>query len=280
MRITKNWKNILSIGLAVLVLFGAVGAVAAFATNDSKPVSSLGFVVGDIDPDTGEFVESDKSIYTDRKIICNGLKIVPSFEFKGTYDVFYYDVNENLITKKIGITGNYKSTIEIAQYCRIVIHPDVPEGVKEKDFEINFFEAKKIASMFKITVSKGLNKYGDYEDYFDGVDFYEGKIYENSDGVVTSIKLVDDIVYKSSTFVDLNGAEKVGYVLTYDYPPESVSFHIVFSDDNGKFIGQFGGGVTSDEGLSYCVIDVPEGATRVAVSCGKDVTVRLYEIVD
>ena len=280
MKITRKWKKILSTALACLLLVGAVGAVASFATNDQKTVSSLGFVLGDIDPDTGEFVESKKSVYTEKTILANGLKIKPDFEFKGTYDVFYYDANNILITKKLGLDGIYKSNVEIAQYCRIVIHPDVPDGVKEKDYEINFFEAKEIASMFTITISKGLNKYGNYEDYFDGVQYQYNKGFENDNGTITSANIVAWDNFKVSEFVALEDAEKVGFVMTYIYPPVTEYMHLVFVDENNTYISDVGYGHVDEAGLGHYILDVPEGAVKVAVMCASDVTVRLYSIND
>ena len=153
MRITKNWKNIISIALAALVLFGAVGAVAAFATNDNKPAGAV-FKVGGLDPETGKYVDTDKTIYTEDAFFCDGLKVTPDFECTVTYDVYYYDSNDNFVDKALGLDDVYTQEYEFAQYARIVIHPEIPEDVKEKDFKIHFWDIAKYSSQIDITVAK------------------------------------------------------------------------------------------------------------------------------
>ena len=103
MKITRKWKKILSTALACLVLVGAVGAVAAFATNDSKPAGAV-FKVGGLDPVTGKYVKTDKSIYTEKAFECIGLRIEPDFDSTVKYDVYYYDADGNLLETHVGLT--------------------------------------------------------------------------------------------------------------------------------------------------------------------------------
>lgn len=159
MRITRKWKNILSIGLAVLVLFGAVGAVASFATNDSKPAGAV-FKVGGLDPETGEYIKSKTSIYTEKVVECQGLKVKPEFESDVTYQIFWYNEDEIYFgcTEK---TTNPNTVFagpvpECAKYCRIVIYPSqLDEDDKQiKDFEVSVFDVLKITRNLEITVAK------------------------------------------------------------------------------------------------------------------------------
>ena len=159
-----KFKKGLCIALAVIIGVVAFGAVVSFAKNDSKPVSSLEFSRGGLDPDTGKYVETNKSIYTKDKFLCNGLRIEPDFESTVEYDVYLYNVDDILIKSILGLTEVYRCDIEYAQYARIVIHPEIPEDVKEKDFKIEFWQVNKYASQLKITISKNESKYSDFEN--------------------------------------------------------------------------------------------------------------------
>lgn len=161
MRITRKWKNILSIGLAVLVLFGAVGAVAMLVKNDSKTISPLVFSVGSIGSD-GNYIKSEKSIYTKDLIECQGLSIEPDFECTGAFQVFFYGENKDFIgsTKIFNCEDgvyNRESSFPLAKYCRIVITPDVPEGKDADEFKIHFYEVLSYADDYTVTVDKKQN---------------------------------------------------------------------------------------------------------------------------
>ena len=160
-----KFKKGLCIALAIILGLVALGAVATFADNDTKSAGAT-FKVGGLDPVTGKFVETDKSLYTEKAINAYGLRIEPDFESTLTYDVYYYNVDDILIEKRLGLTDVYTSKIEHAQYARIVIHPDIPDDVKEKDFKVGVFDVMKYASQLKITVSKDVSKYGDFENLF------------------------------------------------------------------------------------------------------------------
>lgn len=153
MRITKKWKNIISIALAALVLFGAVGAVASFATNDSKPAGAV-FKVGGLDPETGKYVKTDKTIYTEEAFECIGLRIEPDFESTVKYDVYYYDEEGTFLDSRLGLFEVHDEDFPLAKFARVVIHPEKPEDVSSSDWKISIFDVMKYAKMIDIRVDK------------------------------------------------------------------------------------------------------------------------------
>lgn len=228
MRITKKWKNIISIGLAVLVLFGAVGAVAVFSTNDSKPAGAV-FKVGGLDPVTGKYVKTDKTIYTETAIDAYGLRIEPDFEAMCTYDVYLYNEDDILISNVLGITEVYSNNLEHAEFARIVIHPEIPEDVKEKDFKINFFDIAKYASQLDITVSKDVSKYGNFDNlYRDDLTTKGSKLLYNTENGDISNSL-DFESTDASYFSSVRNIKVTGEYEYYDvfiYVEESASSEI------------------------------------------------------
>lgn len=149
----KNWKRILCIALVCVISLGVLGGVASFATKDTKTISASAFSRGGLD-ENGKYVNTDKSLYTEEAFECIGLRVEPNFEANLTYDVYYYDYSNRLIESKLGLTDVYDEDFPLAKTCRIVIHPEIPADVKEKDFKIGFFDVYKIAKQLTITVNK------------------------------------------------------------------------------------------------------------------------------
>ena len=234
MRITKKWKNILSIGLAVLVLFGAVGAVAAFATNDSKPAGAV-FKVGGLDPETGKYVDTDKTIYMEKGVAAYGLRVEPDFESTVTYDVYLYDGSDNFLEAELGNSEVYECENVLACEARIVIHPTIPEDVKEKDFKVRFYEVQKYASMLNITNSKKNAKY-DFNNLFVEKNVLKNFCI-NSSGVGGSINnLISSENLSTTDLIELDG--KYDYYDVYVYiiiPPKS-PVYVNVADSNGVVI--------------------------------------------
>ena len=237
MRITRKWKNILSIGLAVLVLFGAVGVVASFATNDSKPAGAV-FKVGGLDPETGKYVKTDKTIYTEEAIDAYGLRIEPDFESTVTYDIYYYDNEDKLLAVVEGQTEIYDEDFEVAEKCRIVVHPEIPEDTKEKDFKVHFWDIAKYASMLKITVSKESNGIN-YENLLkrDDLILNAAKIIDSSEGI-SNVNINDytteDAPENScvSPVIEIDAsADGIIIFAKLGYPPESYGYFFLAGED-------------------------------------------------
>ena len=146
-------KKVLCLILAGVAMLTVIGGVAAFATKDSKSISWRELTTGDIDA-YGKFVENDQSLCTKEAFNCIGLRIVPEFDAKLTYDVFYYDYNDVLLDAKRGLTGVYDEDYPLAKTARVAIHPEIPEGVKSSDFKIDYWDIRGYANNLKITVDK------------------------------------------------------------------------------------------------------------------------------
>ena len=236
MKITRKWKKILSTALACLLLVGAVGAVAAFATNDSKPAGAV-FKVGGLDPETGKYVKTDKTIYMEKGVAAYGLRIEPDFESTVTYDVYLYDGADDFLEAELGNTEVYECENVLACEARIVIHPEIPEDVKEKDFKVRFYEVAKYSSMLNITNSKKDAKY-DFNNLFvekninKGSALVQGGVGGNINNLQTSS------ILSTTDLIEIDG--KYDYYDIYVYvliPPKGSIFANV-ADINGNIILQ------------------------------------------
>lgn len=167
-----NWKGLVAAILTCGVIVGAVAGVVTIFNNDTKTISPGVFSVGSLD-ENGEYVKSEKTLYTKEAFECVGLRVEQNFDSNITYDVYYYDHDERFIESKLGLTGVYDEDYPLACLARIVIHPEIPDDVDLDDFKIRFWEVRGIANDLKITVNK--NQEDKYET---------GNLY-NSENVVT-----------------------------------------------------------------------------------------------
>ena len=146
-------KTVIVTALVVcaILIFGA------FAVNllraDTRTVGASAFSVGGLD-ETGTYIERSDAIYTKDLIECKGLKIERDFESNVSYQVFFYDEEEEFLEASELITEKFSDVPENAKYCRVMIVPEVPEDVEADEFEIGFFSAIKYAKQLTITVNR------------------------------------------------------------------------------------------------------------------------------
>ena len=101
-----SWKKLLSAIAVVVILLGTVAAIRSCTKDETKTISASAFSRGGLD-ENGEYVETNASLYTPEAIACRGLKIVPDFDAQFTYDVYYYDYQDNFVDKKLGFKKSY-----------------------------------------------------------------------------------------------------------------------------------------------------------------------------
>lgn len=188
MRRRIKFKKIITTVLVIALSVTIIGALVSWIGDDEKSISPTIFSRGAID-EFGIYVDSDKSLVNKEYIPANGLTVKPSFEFGGTYDIYFYDKDEVLLDKEIGLNKSYKNTFALAQYARIVIHPAIPSDVKAKDFKINFWEVYGYANDLDITVSKTESIYEDYDNLFNPYDCEMGKKFAGEIETINSKRL-------------------------------------------------------------------------------------------
>ena len=164
-----SWKKLISAIAVVVILLGSIAGIRACTKDETKTISASAFSRGSLD-ENGEYVETNASLYTPEAIACRGLKIVPDFDAQFTYDVYYYDYQDNFVDKKLGFKKSYDEDypLYIATHCRIVIHPNNSDG---ENNEISWLEVRSIAKKLTITVDKDQT----YK-YSDSIDLYDEKL--------------------------------------------------------------------------------------------------------
>lgn len=272
-------KKIIGIFLVGALLIGILSSFAVFA-NDSKPVTSLVFSRGGIDSETGIYVETNKSIYTEKAILANGLRIEPDFESSVTFDVFYYDKNDVLLEKILGLKGVYEQEYEFAQYVRIVIHPEIPDGVREKDFKINLWEINKYASMIKVKNSVKPSVYGDFTNLFNAEKSLKGyTIVGDEDATFTNPAEYPSAMV--SNVINCEDITNVDVLLKFSIPPQQ-SLHVRYVNENGELIEDeelndhfYLGDILESEWVTF-TFEIPEDAVEMRFEMPYDSNVYIY----
>ena len=152
-KLSKKLKSIICATLVVAVSVACIGGIATLAKRDTKSISSTAFSVGGLD-ENGKYLETSQSIYTKNAFECKGLRITPDFDASLTYDVYLYDSYNELLEANTGLTDVFKDVTPLAKTARVVIHPEIPSDVKEKDFKIRFYQIYGYANELDITVDK------------------------------------------------------------------------------------------------------------------------------
>ena len=275
-----KFKKGLCIALAVIIGVVALGSVVTFAKNDTKKITPA-FTQGSIDPSTGEHAEDNQSIYTEKVFECGGLRIEPDFDFKGTYDVFYYSSDNFMVGKAVGLTGVYKMNegAYVGRYARIVIHPDVPTDYEgEDEWEIKFTDILKYASKLEIRVNKEGFKYRDFINLYNESEETLDVSYIQSDASVKYTPVVD-YNSKASGVMELDEDYKtLEIVAKFKYPPAQ-GVAIIFLGEDGAEVSSMQNDLTRFEnGIYHLNVTIPAGATHVVISTPKDATVFVYGI--
>ena len=271
-----NWKSLIITILGIAILLGAVAGTVALIRRDTKTISSFEFKRGALD-ENGEYVKSDKSIYTENAFDCIGLRVEPDFEFKGTYDVFYYDYDGNLVEKKLGLQKVYDEDFPLAKMARIVINPEAPEDVKENDFKIKFWEVNSYAKKLKITVDKKQEYlYEDCLNLYNAQATTLNKTFKNETDPTPAS-------YDSKNLVDVTDAKypaKLSNAVTVDgtYDKYDIFVHLEVGEGRWPIVALFGAdGKTLRDENGECIFDLVN-STSVVKPIWVKLTVEVPEL--
>lgn len=161
---SRNFKpkgklaKVISVIAIFAVIIGACAVFAAISRDETKTIGAGEFSRGGLD-EKGEHIITDQCVYTKEAFECEGLRIEPDFEFKGTYRVYFYNSDMGFMHRTEELSKVYDGDYPGANFARIVISPDVEaeaeeQGIKAKDWKIRFYEVRKYANDLKITVNK------------------------------------------------------------------------------------------------------------------------------
>lgn len=151
----KMRKTLKKVGLGCLAV-ASIGAAAFTAVkigetlqNDTIKVG-LNYNVGGLDDTTGKYVKDESRIYTKDRFACYGLNTKLEFDSTISYQVFYYDINDNFISASEVLTFGITSVVpRNGAYARIEITP-----LDDEDGKITRLEKREYSSQLSVRVAK------------------------------------------------------------------------------------------------------------------------------
>ena len=275
------WKEVGIIILLAALALGAIVGIGSALTTKTKTISPLIFAKGTYN-NQGIFEESDRSITNKDFLECQGLKIEPDFDATGTYQIFYYGPDKQLL----GATDKLKASetlvyekgdsFELAKYCRIVITPDAPKdenGFVVEDYKIKFYEIAGIANKYTITVEK--NQKSGLKNLFVNDTAMCGKYYSLSySNPQTAVQ------YNASKVISLDPSHENVFVTISNFSGDKGIPTLVFADDSGAFVETISlddNVATASFAKTYVFkVSIPDGATSFALNYISDSSPCIY----
>ncbi len=267
-----NFKRIITGVLVALLLVTVVGGIGVFAGKDSTSISASEFSLGALD-ENGVYVKSEQTLYTKDSFGCIGLRVEPDFEAQLTYDIYYYDYNEQLVEIKSGLTGVYDEDFPLAKLARIVIHPTIPDDVDEDEFKISFLDKREYARQLKITVDKSQNyKYSECQNLY--IDSLSTVDKDFKDGVNNMPSMFD-----SKNLTDMTKAEypvKVSSAILVDGTVTKYDIFVHLEANEGRWpvaalFNAEGKVIMDDNAYVYAVVD----SSSVVKPCWVKMTIEV-----
>lgn len=177
---SKTVKTILIVVLC-LVLIGGIAGVVAWTQSDKFDQKDLSYVgkyeVGGLDSN-GSYMSTNASIYTKKPIECQGLNCNLVFDSTISYQLYFYDQNNEFVHTTGKLTGTFveDGVPFFAKYVRIVVTPN-------DDEKVTSLEVGKYAKQLNVSVNReqGFKNYTENLWVTDKVGAYINQ----STGVVT-----------------------------------------------------------------------------------------------
>ena len=159
-KVTNFFQGRSALKIAIIVILilavcaGAIGGIVALTRNTDKIENALTYTsygwthyrIGGLDG-SGKYMSTDKSVYTKNAFECQGLNVTPVFDNDISYQIYFYDQNNEFVHTTGRLTGTFTqdSIPFFAKYARIVVTPN-------NDNKVTLFELRKYANQLETTV--------------------------------------------------------------------------------------------------------------------------------
>lgn len=137
-----------------VLLLATIGAVISlfFMLDRQTTVTKIGaeqYIIGGLD-DEGAAAEGDTSIVTRGTFTTDGLKVDLADEAEVTYELYFYDGEENFISSTGALSADFNGEVpENAEYAKCVITPTADE-----DGKVDLMEVLGYAGQVTISVNR------------------------------------------------------------------------------------------------------------------------------
>ena len=180
-------KKVIMLIVALFPFTLVIGLLANLVTNREENVIHPTFEVGGLDTN-GKYVECEDTLFTPDAIKFNEFSIKLDFKSDMKYQLYFYDVDDELLFKTEMRDRYYEYITEKAKYVRVLLEPTWDKDVKEEDKKINVLEKVKLVN--QVTICAKANE--ESED-FDMINF---TIYHHLTNETFSLKCEDGMTWE------------------------------------------------------------------------------------
>lgn len=254
-KFNKKTKSVLGIVLSGLLLFGAIFGIIAMSKNSEETTKEINpsYSVGGLTAE-GAFQETKSSIYTKDAFDCQGLDVDLAFNKNITYQVYFYNVDSDFVSKTAVFDNNFNGEIPLfAKSCRIVITP-------KNDEDIKWYEINNYAKQLTIKVDKEQKEIANL--------FVDGRVGEQ---ITTGLALGSSITYTTnktitvSKMIDVSNSMKVILTFQPDVNGSVPALSHYFVGEDGKVVETFSSTNENVTDGGKIIVDVPLNATGLYV---------------
>lgn len=262
------WKSLLAAILCIGVIVGAGFGIASifkpdkvddFVTYTTLPVTK--FRVGGLDGN-GNYMNTDQSIYTKDAFECQGLNCTLDFDNEISYQVYFYDQNNEFVHTTGRLTGAFvqDSVPFFAKYARIVITPN-------DDNKVSMLEVMKYAKQLKVTIyrEQGFKNYT--ENLF--IEDMHGYVISGTDGNLLSTP--DELTHVVCKYINISSYKEAMLFRTIYTDISNSTVYLYDSQKN--YVGYILIGESSSlifessEGVKYFSIDFKSATIHTNENC-------------
>ena len=243
------WKPVIAAILCIGVIVGAGFGIASLVKPDKvdnlltySTLSITKFHVGGLDGN-GNYMNTDQSIYTKDAFECQGLNCTLDFDNEISYQVYFYDQNNEFVHTTGKLTGAFvqDSIPFFAKYARIVITPN-------DDNKVSMLEVMKYAKQLDVKVYREQG-FKNYSEDLAVIEFSDSKL-NNLGEVVTQ---------EGSCVVKKINVSSYSEAMIFKYSGDASSYWISFYNASNNFLGQAPISLnstifTSSEGVIYSLL--------------------------
>lgn len=144
----KTIRTVITVALLLVFVTLSISLISHIVKKleSKKKIVLAEYVIGELSS-TGEYKESDESLFTKNLIECDGLNTTIKFNHNIKYSIYFYDENEEFLLNTADMESNYTEAPVLAKYCRVLITP-------KDDDQVKWYEILKYSRQVKIEVNK------------------------------------------------------------------------------------------------------------------------------
>lgn len=148
-------RKLISLILCFGVIIGLIFVITKVADKFNSDLKTIhpSYVIGGLDAN-GEYLECKDKLVFEEIIKYDSISIDVDFDSKISYEIFYYDYEDNFISSSGILNGKFEEESDYTKFIRLVI---IPEFSSDEEPEIKFYQKLKYTTDLTIKVKENKN---------------------------------------------------------------------------------------------------------------------------